>query len=384
MSANYLEVVVRFRKLMDVITGCFTGANLVAFSIVATGVIIGSQLWAATISQSNSDPDCDYILSGTIEEGDAQRLMEIILPSSFGSVLCLNSDGGSFLEGIRLFRAVWESGTIVTRVRPHTECISACALAFLGGSREVGTGFIRSSARILDPGGQVGFHAPALIAPTTEDYSHLEIQMAYEIAIRSVSDLYSVSQIEQNGTRGINPFIMQSILQTPPSELYYINTIGRASLSGIQIPFGATPEITWRGLMNVCNTAVILSDRRNLQLGDAAFNRFNQTGVDGWGRDLPFRDRLFQDTSENGTYVIRGYPGVHNNEMICRVRFISRDEFDPLLPDFVSFSVQLWVVGFLDEDFEEILDDFPTSLPSLRVPWYSALDPSLDIDEINR
>ena len=61
---------------------------------------------AAEIYESNVE-GCDIHLTGNIEKGDAQKLENVVRNwdgwSTDGATLCLNSPGGSLLEGKKLF-----------------------------------------------------------------------------------------------------------------------------------------------------------------------------------------------------------------------------------------------------------------------------------------
>lgn len=112
----------------------------------AVGLIAVCQpSWALTVSVEDLDPTTSYILvSGVFEPSDnlatfvqaAQRL------SGKGSTVVFNSPGGNPSKAIELGRLIRSLG--LSTLQPRSlECVSACALAFMGGvSRVAETGSI--------------------------------------------------------------------------------------------------------------------------------------------------------------------------------------------------------------------------------------------------
>lgn len=97
---------------------------------------------AATFSVSR-DPDvCKLVMSGAIEQGDLQRFIAnaglVFIPedevgeSTAANTVCLDSPGGSYVEGIKLAKHFYETG-VGTVIRDGMECDSACALMFMMG-----------------------------------------------------------------------------------------------------------------------------------------------------------------------------------------------------------------------------------------------------------
>ncbi|HZQ02319.1 MAG TPA: hypothetical protein VFB13_22425 [Reyranella sp.] len=108
-------------------------------------------------------------LTGMIEEGDAARLRAILTGmgkkglQDAGAPLAtieMSSAGGDLLEGLKL-GYLFREFDVATLVRARDSCLSACALAFLGGTAshrrtEVVT------ARTIEVGAILGFHNFAL------------------------------------------------------------------------------------------------------------------------------------------------------------------------------------------------------------------------------
>ena len=104
-------------------------------------------------------------LSGPIEEGDADRLRVVLArlkttssPTSDRplATIELSSSGGDLYEGLKIGYLLREY-SVASVVPARDLCLSACALAFLGGTgSRAGPAFVPS--RSIEIGGQVGFH----------------------------------------------------------------------------------------------------------------------------------------------------------------------------------------------------------------------------------
>jgi hypothetical protein len=101
-------------------------------------------------------------LSGDIQTGDLSKLQRHISNSKTrgqtGLVLSLNSNGGSFEEGLNISEVVF-TNRIATVVKKGNRCASACGLIFLGGWASGNDGESLPDRR-LEPGAELGFHAP--------------------------------------------------------------------------------------------------------------------------------------------------------------------------------------------------------------------------------
>ncbi len=91
--------------------------------------------------------------SGDVIPGDSGRFRALVTGMHpRPSILYLSSDGGSFLEGVKLGYTLREIG-FATRVASNTECASACVFAFLGGV-----------IREADGSAKVGVHMASLMS----------------------------------------------------------------------------------------------------------------------------------------------------------------------------------------------------------------------------
>ncbi|MGO7446507.1 hypothetical protein ACC668_17670 [Rhizobium ruizarguesonis] len=149
-----------------------------------------------------------FRLRGDIEQGDVQRLDAALRSSGITHlqdpwrkiVVSLDSPGGSYLEGLDLALAFRRRG-LATVVRSRNQCLSACAIAFLGGTalpkdpNSIGDDDPLPDQlpdRSLEPGGVLGFHAPYLAVPN-DDYDANVVADAYRSAVLGISRLVAIA-----------------------------------------------------------------------------------------------------------------------------------------------------------------------------------------------
>ncbi|MEP1423583.1 MAG: hypothetical protein ABJX32_17855 [Tateyamaria sp.] len=224
------------------------------------------------------DPDlsCFATLSGLILPGDADRLHAFLdqtysanregrvagvsIPAMWsdfqtGARLCLNSPGGSLTEAVRMADVLLgarddedESLTgIGTAVPPEATCESACAILFLAGGQLISSHLGRRADRVLHVEGLLGFHAPAL---TVQDqtYDKSNVEAAFGIALESIAAV---------GTRmsflRMRQSLLQLIIDTPPDEMSYVQTIGQAAEWNIDLAgLPALPNPSAHNLIQAC------------------------------------------------------------------------------------------------------------------------------------
>lgn len=230
------------------------GRYLVFRVLAALGlVLIPAAVAAATITVSEAD-GCDYHLKGQIAPGDA-ALLDQIPATADGRVLCLDSPGGSLAEGKRLFDEIWDRN-IITRILPGESCESACSLAFLGGSVNIGTAVIRVQQRSLAPGAKLGFHAPSLSLPDQQGFEAKQVNAAFEVALKAAESFFEIKLTEEHSVRAMTDFLYQRVLGTRPETMFHIETVGDAVLANITLSdFQAPRGITEREISNICDNA---------------------------------------------------------------------------------------------------------------------------------
>ncbi|PVA07094.1 hypothetical protein [Thalassorhabdomicrobium marinisediminis] len=119
------------------------------------------------------DPEFDFSdyrvlhVQGDIEPGDQHRLEALLreeLPdpnvSWFNTVLVsFNSGGGDFFTGLAMSDII-QGMAVGTYVGADSQCLSSCAIAFLGGSEIPLRNFPPVARRYIHTEGILGFHAP--------------------------------------------------------------------------------------------------------------------------------------------------------------------------------------------------------------------------------
>lgn len=201
-------------------------------------------------------------LTGRIEEGDAAKLRKILsrikasTPSVPGSPLAtieLSSEGGDFYEGLNI-GYLFREFDIATVVRKGDICLSACALAFLGGTASHGppTAVVHRSIEI---GGQVGFHnffpnpRNAKLSATRDATSGIIV--GFNLATGGSSLLVGFAAM-----MSIDPLFVARLLGRPAEEWDYIDTGGRFVMLAT-CPLGSSlPSVAVRtAATNICNHA---------------------------------------------------------------------------------------------------------------------------------
>lgn len=161
-------------------------------------------------------------LTGPLEPGDSDRLRDTLKTlAGLGddkdgelATIELDSRGGALEEGLRAGRLFRHFG-VTTIVRNNARCLSACALAFLGGAT-VGAARTIPSRR-LEIGGQLGFHA---FYAGREDRS---VDAAASRA-RGVAEGRAASAmiVAYAAEMGADPGLLARALIRPPEDMTYI------------------------------------------------------------------------------------------------------------------------------------------------------------------
>ena len=165
-------------------------------------------------------------LTGLLRQGDSQKLRSMLTVLKSGTTSAsvatqvtveLSSLGGDLHEGLRagyLFREF----DVATVVRKGDICMSACALAFLGGAQGSPE---RAACRRLEVGGKLGFHsfwlnpnsAVADVRAGARQQGFTEALAGAASVVRYAADL------------NIDSKFVAGMLATPSDEFVFINTV---------------------------------------------------------------------------------------------------------------------------------------------------------------
>lgn len=234
---------------------------------------------AAVVAVSDPVMGCFASLTGPIAAGDADKVAQVInahtkgqynVDPAHGSRLCLNSEGGSLAEGVKLSRLFNEKGIGTAIARGHV-CLSACALAFMGGTHFTESDIGDLPNRILHPLGRLGFHSPSLQVEAGS-YDEATVTKAYDVALKSVSAV-----LEMAARNRFALSLSVQMLATPANSMYDVMTVGEASRWGIGVgPVKEPAGLTAAGVAMACSN----SDSQSLDapvvaraVGDIQFER---------------------------------------------------------------------------------------------------------------
>ena len=220
-------------------------------------ISLGGALSAANIStQQKDDSECAFSLQGEIKAGDAEQLSKLIESSREvliawePSYICLDSPGGSLMEGVELAKVISEAG-LSTRIPSNSICLSACSITFMAGSFSEGE--VISTNRTMHPTARLGFHAPSLTIPQGQ-YNEVSVEKAYNVALQAVA---AVSDLRANSIQEFAESVFLRFLKTPSSTFTYIDTVGAATRLGVRI--SPVPVFTGKlgaAVSNLCENAV--------------------------------------------------------------------------------------------------------------------------------
>lgn len=202
-------------------------------------------------------------LTGVIETGDADKLRDLLVklqatvPSNSGMPLAtleLSSLGGNLAEGVRIGELLRRFKVVAVVLKPDV-CLSACALALLGGTA-VRAAAAYPSACNVEVGGKVAFHnffldRTDLRAVTHDDpvasrlQGFVDARGGAAMLIRYAADL------------GLPAGFVANLMARPVDEFQYVETIGEflsLNLCPIGIERPALPMS--HQAVNICNNSL--------------------------------------------------------------------------------------------------------------------------------
>ncbi|MBV7393590.1 hypothetical protein [Mameliella sediminis] len=203
---------------------------------------------------------CSLRLGGRIEAGDAARLkqmLEDLFPLEFDDrspSLCLDSPGGSLDEGVKLAQIL--AGHFTATVVPQGgECLSACAVAFMGGT--FGAYEDIYNMRLIHPSARLGFHAPRLEIGEG-NYTAATVSRAFDIAVDAMARIAGDLDHTHLGTP-INRFprsLMAEMLVHRGEDFLEIDTIEKAAGWDIWVITDKRPSLNKGNLIRSCKGGV--------------------------------------------------------------------------------------------------------------------------------
>ncbi len=169
--------------------------------------------------------------------------------------MSLNSDGGSFPEGLMLAR-LFNKRLVTTLVKRDARCLSACALAFMGGATSGAHGSMLLS-RAVEVGGRLGFHAPFLqVGP--KEYNERAVEAAYAKAVASIADMIRLAD-DVNFSTEVLPEILERG-QAELKELITVDDFARFEVALLPIP--SINKVTKSMVKHACRNGFVYEQSR--------------------------------------------------------------------------------------------------------------------------
>lgn len=211
-------------------------------------------------------------LSGVIAKGDAAKLEALVDEvcqsrecdyQNTAAMLTLDSPGGTFTEGIAIANLMREK-SVAAIVEDGSVCLSACALAWLGGSSFHATGGVGTYVdRYVEPGSRIGFHSPyispaaiaALPAEERLDTQASGLRLGISTLVRFLADF------------AVDPLVIDRIVAMGPDDVMVIETVADVVAFGGELP---PAPVSTLGLdraaitLNVCEKLLALHYRTDL------------------------------------------------------------------------------------------------------------------------
>ena len=219
-----------------------------------------------------------------------RRLQSALGPAS------LNSRGGDYDEGQKLARFFREHA-VATIVETGRTCLSACAIAFLGGTGFWATGGIGFFiARHIEPGAKIGFHAPYLRPDDAQEIAKSNLPMVLQAARLDNEKLTKFIN-----TYFVDRYVIGSILVKGPDETYDIDTIEDMLKFRVNFPYfppsfvSGTPAEKVRNtclkLLSICNAQPISEFEGDYLDKEFGASPDKETNTRPWRKGLRLCDR---------------------------------------------------------------------------------------------
>ncbi len=242
--------------------GFVARAAMALLLAVCLAVTLARPAQTAEIGVSNK-PGCLFELTGPIVSGDAERFRRLAAQhwaidwegrnDNAGSALCLDSRGGSFLEGNAIANDVHERA-IATRIGPGAECLSACSLVFMAG-RNLATEIDRYR-RILHVTGHLGFHAPYTDLEEARQTTGQEVNTLVRDLNDLIADFLRHASFRSFTTHrpSVSMGLLVEMMDMPKGDLFMIDTVERAARWGVELDgVGGPPQFTLLEYVQLCD-----------------------------------------------------------------------------------------------------------------------------------
>lgn len=210
-------------------------------------------------------------VSGPIEAGDAQRLTELLESDEYTGdrqggwqslIVSFDSPGGSYQEGLAISDII-QNYSAATYVGAGDSCLSACALAWLGGREQTIRRILWQPSRYLHIDAELGFHAPfnREYPEGAGNLGQAGIEMVanlfYELARESIRDIQARMTNWQ-----VRPEFLVEILGKGPEEFEFIDRAAPLFGNGFTLLADHSRAVRQIGLLEgvaVCDYVLIVT-----------------------------------------------------------------------------------------------------------------------------
>lgn len=201
---------------------------LISFFIAGMAALIATPAMSANFTVLCDDPlvevarkSCTIKLSGVIEKGDAQKLLQLVRkpqqPGWSYGYLALDSPGGSVAAALELSSVVRTAllHTTTARLKPGGvdayRCVSACFLVWVAGATRYSSAFL--VPRHNDGSSEIGLHRPYL-EPKAYEGSPNEVAALHQRATRLTSEYLIREQVPQE--------LIEKMLSRASTQVYWV------------------------------------------------------------------------------------------------------------------------------------------------------------------
>lgn len=233
------------------------------------------QPFAAPLRADPRSDRCNILFQGTIESGDLEKLRRVLgytdasgtyhdpVSGYWQPTLCLDSPGGNIKEALEMAHLLWDTAGTTTRIPSDARCESACAYLYLSGNiYEEGENQDQYFHRVIEIGGRLGLHAPDLNLSPDRSYTSQQVSGAFKLALEAARKVYAYGfQTDSNGEPFMGSYLFARFIETPPDQMYHVDTVGDALLSGLPVTgyrVTGTPNDAW--VKTICDNAFMLDD----------------------------------------------------------------------------------------------------------------------------
>ncbi|ESZ56646.1 hypothetical protein X729_24270 [Mesorhizobium sp. L103C131B0] len=136
-----------------------------------------------------------------------------------GTTISLHSNGGDFQVGLGLAE-YFSNNMLETVVDDGEQCLSACAIAFLGGASAGDEDGQISPGRSIGESSRLGFHAPYINAPEAQ-YSKKFVEGAYDRAVKTVVNVAQYADVFK-----LDAVVITELMRAVREQLEYVDTAG--------------------------------------------------------------------------------------------------------------------------------------------------------------